>query len=538
VYNFTKQDRTDARKLSNFWASIRSTQNLIDNAPAKPNGFDIAGDIQYWQKGTDYELEQLLEKQKSHILDKGILIYPLIWKHHQLDENTSYKEKRRILGYQPRQGHDTWLKNYRELRFNKFMSNQTHNNMKKNWEFRIAEEARMLQEAKWYPFFVTLTVDPFSPLFEAGNMEFVGPLDKGQERKERHEDHVKGVTCPETLWKSGKPWRDYIRKLCKEVTDVMGHPEARKKTKEYNYRPESDYVRYAAVIEHGASGKHHHCHMILWMKDIPSHWKICPNKNLLPQNRTKRRCESLETHWPWCTAQTKPAYYLRTAGDIWSQAPLNHCVPLDVRKKDRPPIKISAVGFVGKYICKYMQKGYKKWHHRMKCTRNLGLTRLTQKIESLPLAVLEALTWRPKNSKHRHSVSLTHSVPIGLIRLIATRQSFLINFKQKRLDLENLMTFNYALYPKMLKNVLDGVRPDRMPSAEFYDWVSKHLPDQKGYCKDKLVEAHKLFSKNWPRPIFIPERTPLPGADIGPTCIFQNSSKKNCTTRPSIYGIT
>ena len=457
---------TSPQKAEQFWAEMRSTAYLFNKS----------------QLPTAQDTENL-NKELGDILGKRIIAYPPTYRKFGIGPNTTYKHKKLFLGLDRDYDHGEF--DEKNHRFVKFMLNKAAQAQKANWTWRITQEAKEKQELGWYPFFVTLTVDP------------------------KQAD-------PEKIWKEGRELRKYIRRLAKVVCQCLGHPPPHKKTKEYGYRPESDYVTYAGVVEHGKSQEHHHGHFMIWLREIPPHWKIDPNEGRLPQYRFERECRSMRYLWPWAIASQKPALYYRTKGDIWSQ--LGHTTPID--RKTGQSIKINQVEAVGNYVTKYMQKGTKLWHHRMKCTRNLGLQKIKTVIATMEMKHLESLSWRPPLSSQLLSASLTHSVPHGLIRCLAKRQMFSLQWQKQLLDLKTLMTTNYEHYQRMQKSVQDGARPDRMPSLEFYDWVSRHLPETKGFCERRYLKAHKLLSEHYPVQRYKVQPVTIPGNESGFTqCI-------------------
>ena len=441
------------RRAEQFWAEMRSTAHLFSQSVLP----------------TSEQATQLIS-ELGDILGKRIITYPPTFRKFGIGPTTPYRLKKSLLGLD--RSVDQVEFNHNELRFTRFMLNKAADAQKANWCWRITQEAEAKQTAGWYPFFVTLTVDP-------------------------------KMTDPETLWKEGREFRKYIRRLVNVVCRELNEPPAHKKAKnwkgtgiDYGYRPESDYLTYAGVIEHGKSQEHHHGHFMIWMREIPSKWKVDPNSGRLPQYRFERECKQMRTYWPWAIASQKPALYFRSKGDIWSE--MGHVHPLD--RKTGQPCKINQVQAVGNYVTKYMQKGTKIWHHRMKCTRNLGMQKLQNLLNKLDLRQLDQLAMRPHDSSQLLSVSSIHSVPQGLMRSMAKRQSFSIRFREKSLELKSVMKTNYDHYKKMLRSVRDGQRPDRMPSAEFYDWVQRHLPDQIGYCEHEQLAAHKLLREAFPTP--------------------------------------
>lgn len=451
-----------ALAAQNFWAQMRSTYALFDRSSI-----------------TSLKDRTVLNWQLGDLLGKSIITYPPILKKMGIDENTTYAQKKLYLGIREARYRE---KNEDEKRFQKFMTKKSLEASRGNWSWRITQEAEAKQTAGWYPFFVTLTVDP-------------------------------KMTDPEKLWKEGRELRKYIRRLVNVVCKELGHPPAHKKTKEFGYRPESDYVTYAGVIEHGKSQEHHHAHLMIWMREIPSLWKKDPNSDRLPMYRTERECKPMRVLWPWAIPSQKPALYFRTKGDIWSK--LGHCCPID--KKTGGPIKINQVQAVGNYVTKYMQKGSKIWHHRMKCTRNLGMDKIRKILKEMDWTYLEALSWRPHDQHQLRSVSKIHTVPQGLVRSLAKREVFSRKWEQKRLDLTELMSINCDHYMRMLKSVRDGQRPDRLPSGDFYDWVQRFLPVQDGYCEHRLLKAHKLLRGDFPRRPFVRSPVVIGGNQIGYT---------------------
>jgi hypothetical protein len=464
-----------------FWAEMRSTANLFNKSNIP----------------TEFEKSQLMD-QLGHILGKRIITYPQILRKYGIGKSTSYEDKKRLLGLDEKQSPVEVSPN--ELKFIAKMQENAAGAAKANWSWRIVQEAEEKQKKGWYPFFVTLTVDP---KMCQGQTHLV----QGREVS---------YDSPEHLWRTGREFRLYIRRLAEIAARELGHPPPRKKARGFGYRPESDYVTYAGVLEHGKTQEHHHAHIMVWMREIPSNWKIDPNSGRPKSARTERECRPIRPLWPWAIASQKPALYFRTKGDIWSQ--LGHVVPLD--KKTGKTIKINQVAAVGNYVTKYMQKGTKQWHHRMKCTRNLGMQKLLRKIKSLPLTAVRQLAMRPPNSKLLRSVSLTHSVPQGLTRCIAKRVIFAHRYHYGSMELKELMKTNYEHYKAMLRNVRDGARPDRMPLAEFYDWVQEFLPEETGFCETEMLKAHESLGDDYPRTTHKVEPTIFGANEIGFTqCI-------------------
>ena len=427
-----------ARASQQYWATMKTNVALLNRS-------DLVD---------EFTIDQV-KSELGDILDLGILNYPQTLRECGITPEMSFVERKAILGLRIKgKEHDE-----DETRFLEDMAYKADQGRKSNWTWRIAQEAKEKQELGWHPFFVTLTVDPMK-------------------------------TCPKLLWQNGREFRKFVRKLCNVVCSELGHPMSHKPP----YRPESDYVTYAGVIEHGASREHHHAHFIIWMREIPSEWKQCPNRNIRnPANRIQNDCKPMRRFWHWSLPGLSKFNYFRSIGDCWERK-YNFVLPL----KDGAPMKVAPPRIAGIYITKYLTKEHKEWHHRMKCTRNLGLTKVRNLINKLTLDQAISLTWRAETSASNLSLMKIHSAPLGLIRSLAKRKVFLEKYRLNRLDLTELITSSYPTFSRMLSSVRAGVRPDRMHSSEFFDWLGQYLPEQTGYSEKKLLRVHWLLAEHFP----------------------------------------
>ena len=444
-----------AGRCASYWGKMRSYLNLMHRS----------------KKIDDFTID-LVRSELSDILDSGILIYPQTLKALGVNENQAYADARLELGIPPFNG----LYSEDQHKFLNYMKELADKARKGNWAWRIGEEADYLDKMGWYPFFVTLTVDPLK-------------------------------TDPETLWREGREFRKYIRRLADEAAKCVGDKPPRKTN-----TPESEYVRYAGVIEHGSSREHHHAHIMVWIRDIPPDWKLCPNRFVRnPARRVMNECKQMRTKWPWSLPGLSKALYFRTHNDVWHRKH-GFVTPMKLGK----PMRLATARIAGLYITKYLKKEHKEWQHRMKATRNLGLLKMRNHLKMLNLEALEALSYRPKSSEINTLLTTIHSVPIGLLRSEAKRMHFCKKYNQGQLDIQNLLTSNSGLFIKMLRSVQDGVRPDRMHSTDFFDWVSLHLPEIRGYCENTIIEEHTKIAKNWPK-LTKQTITKIGGNDFGPT---------------------
>lgn len=433
---------SQANTYQKYWATMRTNLSLINRSERE-----------------DLDYLEVVKAELRDILDNGILSYPQTLEQVGLKPDMSLKERKMALGLRT----TPLVHHGRELKFLENMAYKAHDTRKSNWSWRIAEEAVEKQKEKWHPFFVTLTVDPKR-------------------------------TDPKTLWQEGREFRKYIRRLVNVVCKEMGHPPAHKKTKEFDYRPESDYVTYAGVIEHGKSREHHHGHFLIWLRCIPASWRVCPNHGIRnTADRVNNECLPLRTYWTWSTPRLSPAMYFRSLGDIWSTE-YNFVLPL----KDGQPMKVRVPRVAGNYMMKYLSKEHKEWHHRVKATRNLGMKRLKHLLKMMNPSIVEALSWRPEKSSLNISLMKIHSVPQGLMRLEARRQNFFHKYHHNQLDFKDLITSNTAIFTRMLQSVEGGARPDRMNSSDFYDWVGAHQVVPKEYSEPRLIAAHVEMARYYP----------------------------------------
>jgi len=394
-----------------------------------------------------------LRRDISNDLGNGILIYPPVLSSIGLDEKMTLSERKEALGVETSFNSVTDA----EAELQRFLLRKGVSSRQAQWVWRIGSEAQWLSELQWHGFFVTLTVDP-----------------------KRYDT--------ETFWKEGDHWQKYIRSLADVVCKTMGHRPHRKAGVST-----ANYVRYAAVLEHGKSGHHNHVHALIWMRDVPPSWKVCPNRGIRDaKKRNRRRCLPLETYWPHCDYHQRPANYFRHMGDMWSK--YGFVAPV----KDGRPIKMQTPHMAGWYVAKYCGKEKKSWFHRMKASHGLGYERLRHYLRRLQKTTLEALTWRPRSYRLSLSLNSIHSIPSGLVRSEAKRMLFMKSWVDESLDFVNALMPSFGIYKKMRESVNAGATPHRMGSAELYDWVSQLLPVPDGYCEKRLMRAHMKFYDEFP----------------------------------------
>ena len=454
---FDRTTRSLSNKSSKYWARMRTDLLLLSRSDH-----------------TNDDILDAVKSELSDLLDSGILNYPPTLAQLGLNKHQSLEERKSAFGIVDAQHY----RSSQEMDFLKDMVFKAENARKGNWSWRIGNEAAEKHEQGWHPFFVTLTIDP-----------------------SRYE--------PKQVWQDGREFRKYIRRLAKVVCKVLGHPPPHKKP----YRPESDYVTYAGVIEHGKSREHHHGHFVIWLRDIPASWKVCPNHGIRDRaKRNRNECLSMRTLWPCSLPGLSPALYFRSVGDVWTTR-YNFVLPLD--KKTGKSMRISSPRTAGHYITKYLSKEHKEWYHRMKATRNLGIQKLRKVLRAMKYKDVEALTWRPPTSGQNLSLMMTHTVPQGLLRHYAKQQKFFLQYKYRQLDLRDVLQSNRDVFTRMLKSARRGARPERMDSQRFYDWVSGFLPVPIEFSEERMMIAHKKLADHFPPPPPPTNRQSIGGNDIG-----------------------
>lgn len=422
---------------------------------------ELRSTLKLFEKSTITTHREYREAKRQCIdnLARKNLIYPKCFSDRGLTLGMPYQDRKELLGL-----YDHYQMSPEEKRFQQFLETEQRKMRKANWEFRIGSHAEYMRDKEWFGFFVTLTVCP---------------------TRCRRE----GYQTSKDMWKHGKVFSRYIRRVADISAKACGHPSAISRG-----ASAKDYVHYAGVIEHGKSGDHHHMHLILWMRGIPSEWKRCPNRNIVRQeHRTKQTCWGLSTQWPLSLPGIGVASYFRHEGDQWSK--LGFATPM---AKNGQPMRINPAEKAGLYIAKYMEKEDKRWEHRIKATRGLGLDRLKQVLLKLHLSHLEALTHRIRNYSLNVSVQTTLSVPQGILRYVAKQIVFSIKWDLGLHNWESVLQENCDAYPRMLRSVKDGAEPHKMHSKAYYDWVTKHLPEPKGYCEHQIAEAYLQLIDHFP----------------------------------------
>lgn len=404
---------------------------------------------------TGGQYRDALEECTSYLVRTN-LIYPPTMRHLGLREGMTLAERKDVLkvsGSPLEETEDT-------RKFQDMLLTAGRKSLAQNWVWRIGQETRYMAQKGWYGFFVTLTVDP------------------------------QRIANSQQMWMEGRELRKFLRVLGRISCKAFGHPNAIKDGDSLHH-----WVRHVGVIEHGKSEHHHHMHLLIWLRECPPDWKRDPNKGApRPEQRTVVDCIPGRALWPHHSQRTATFQYLRHEGDVWTRLGFH----LPYNKKRKAILRVTTPEKAGLYIAKYMEKEDKKWLHRIKATRKIGLDLLRTHLRNLHLRPLTALTWRP--TTYAMSVSLTtiQSCPAGLLRWHAKRELFFRKLAAKTLDFRNELQKTMNAFGLMLQSVRDGAKPHRMRSEQFYEWVTEHLPVDTEYCEKRLHRALVKMASEFP----------------------------------------
>ena len=356
--------------------------------------------------------------------------------------------------------------------------------------WRIEQWLNWVSVNGWYPFFVTLTLDQAKVCREY-QRRFLGPYLPGVEG---HRHMV------------GNFWKDPAN--LKRVLDALERT-ARQSAKDQDYEAgprdyskrnckRDELMQYIGVIEHGKSGCHHHTHLIVAMRFVPSAVHRDPNAGRLDANQ--RSCG-------WLKSIVGDAHgfgdvdvqYARYFGDVWSK--LGHVWPCGAR--DLPPelgggkqaIKIGPPGALAGYLSKYLGKDEKAWTHRIRASRGLGLQFVVEELAKLRDSQLEALTWRPRRYSTALAHGIAHAVPTQLLRDAASAMLFARRWNRGEAMVGELVD-KLQIYRELSKVEADW-DPSRATSADFYNFITSLQPAPADYSSDRLRRVHQRIAKRF-----------------------------------------
>jgi hypothetical protein len=436
----SSQARTAASRHLKYWARLRTDLALCERSE-RVSGTSLAL--------IKAEAEKIAEAglPDTHYLGLLNVSYPHELRRLGLEPEQTYSERKEVLGVKSLPPDVT----PETAKLDQWLRTNTKAYQASTWNFRAGEASRFYSDLGWYPFFVTLTVDP----------KMVDPL---------------------WLWKEGRGWQRYVERLARLSKKARGCSRWEVKNTSNHHD-----IAYFGNLEHGKSGHHHHMHALIWLREVPEHYKDDPNGHLKAHEATKRRCYPLEAHWKYSAPSQRPAIYYWHADCVWQH--MGHKIPID--EKTGVGLKLMNPEFTGGYLSKYMAKEDKPWHHEVKATRGLGLERVTRLIKQTSTKGLVQLA-RFKEPSLSHLVSTTISVPHGLLRSLAKTEIYYRSYLS--MEFLQLIEPKPKPYGAMLKSVKDGQLPWRMRSEAFSRWLQHVLPEETNeYCEETFFHAFTPF---------------------------------------------
>lgn len=423
------------RKHQALAARIRSDLDLIERSPV-------------WSDVSSVIRSHVETELNDHFDGLGYsnIIYPQALTKIGLSPEQTIDERKEVLRFEKR----AFEPSLEEQRLVSMLADGAQTSMSDEWIWRAGEHCEYMRELGWFPFFVTLTVDP--KMFD-----------------------------PEMVFGIGATaLRDYFKSLARVSMKACGLTR-----KEMHKASDRDYLQHFLSVEHGKSGHHHHAHGLLWFKNIPEDWKVDPNQGLSPERAVRRRCMPLETYWPYCIPSQRPANYYRHLGDVWSE--LGHKVPI----VDGKGLTLMPAIAGGAYCAKYMGKEDKQWKHRIKASRNLGLKRIARAISRAPSKLLEQQTAILPTFDHLTIQTTSISVPLRLIKRLAKLELYCREFMS--MDLSTLLSSRPKPFAAMLES-LKETQPWLLSSKERYDWLLSVLPPgPREFCEDTWFQSLEYF---------------------------------------------
>lgn len=334
-----------------------------------------------------------------------------------------------------------------------------------HWQWRLCDAIEECVGDGWFPLFGTYTVDP--------------------------KRLPSGCLTRDDLWKNTPAWDRFVKRFKTEVADACGY--GRKPSKWPNAY---SFFRYFGVIEHGASGEHPHIHVVFLCRDIPESWKRDPNANCSTNFETDIRGASAL----WSHGVQRCTMGLFIGGSWFAR---NWKIPIS--KSTLRPVEVGSAAAVACYVGKYLSKGEtKKWKHRVKATKNLGMYRLLEKIRSEKrLSVLMSVGCRPKEYLSAFRMELSSGCPLSLLRE-KSKQELTLRLSTSKsalgcLFLRNLWTKKPSgFYTNYMNSVKDGLEPWKLTREQRYKLHSLMLavPEFTGHCKKKLLDIEDWLCAN------------------------------------------
>ena len=370
---------------------------------------------------------------------------------------------------------ETKLDGYSQYRLDSFLTDSRKNAQCADWKWRIRAACQeLVVEQGWYPLFGTYTVDP----------KILPQL---------------GLLNRDELWLKTPAWDRFIKRFKTEIADVCGY--GRKPAK---WPKGMEFFQYFGVLEHGASGDHPHVHVLFLCKDLPLDWKKDPNRACVTETETDIPGASAL----WIHGVQRVTAAVRMHGGPFESSGLNWVIPMKEVNGVLVRQKVGDPGAVAGYISKYMAKPEsKKWKHRVKATRGIGLKTLFRIIKEAPLSIIKALAYRPMEYGVAMKMSQMTSCPLSLLRQKSKMElERRWHTSSEQSDAELLQAHwtrkPLAFFTLLTNRVKDGLSIWSETPCARYKLYTRILPAVSSTVhSDEIMEKLKVFLDNFSPPV-------------------------------------
>jgi len=335
----------------------------------------------------------------------------------------------------------------------------------KAWQYRLEVAITEAVHKGWFPLFGTYTVDP--------------------------RRLPEGCITRNSFWQDTHAWDRFVKRMKTECADACGY--GRKPSK---FPKTSTFFKYFAVIEHGANdGNHPHVHVIWLMKKIPLSWTRCPNTNCKAQ--TEVDIPAASRLWPHGIQSKTMGLFINGS---WFTT--HWKVP---RKSKEEPGKVGSVGAIAAYVSKYLTKGEtKKWNHRIKCSRNLGVEHLTKSLEKVTsVALLLSLASRPEKYEQSMRLQKATTCPLSLLRERSKRVLTKRMHTCRSIRGTNLLRAQWTKKPsefftEYMRSVRDGLKAWKLMRDAHYNLCTLMLeePQQTAHSEKRMLDMLQWICLN------------------------------------------
>lgn len=442
--------------LKEAYIYLRSCRTLLDRTKLTTISIKLRIALNY----------VFMENGFSSVLDVKKIVHSL--DQINLGPERTYKQKKHTL--QIPEGGNGDLHPNTAARLKAFLKNGSKSSAANEWKWRIQTEIiNTVAKEKWYPLFGTYTVDPAILA-------------------------SKGLLTRDELWTKTDAWDKFVKKYKADIAESLGY--GRKPSK---WPKTNTFFKYFAVIEHGKSGEHPHVHVIWLCKNIPQSWKRDPNINCT--TNTEFNIPAASSLWDHGKQKITQAIFITGSPFIDKLGWVTPCKYNEKTEKPEP-IEVSDANAVGGYIAKYLGKQEtKRWNHRVKCTRNLGITQLKSNLEKLNcIPILKALAYRPGEYTQMFSMQRMTSCPMSLLRRIS-KTELMKRFHTSMSSLgEKSLWKAWSLapntfYTKLTDSVSNGQRPWSLTPEQRYNLYTPMLAEVEKtvHCKEILSSLKKYL---------------------------------------------